>query len=190
MSYNKQRGKRRDQTPSSFHYVSTMDSTGYPFDEAFPDELAQCMGLNSFPTDDIYRSELPPIPEVVEEQIEGWDSGLGLDWQGLFDQQPGYDIANHTPMIQTPTETQTAPPQVLSELSDLEEQVKELRRAIMELQSTVCARLDSIEKSVSITEGYVSKMVAWSFEVQKSYGKLLDVMSSSRQADKASKVIN
>ena len=121
-----------------------------------------------------FHPGLPPIPET------DWDFDLG--WV----QESNAQSNSHVPTDQYAGSTgaqqnENSPPVVMTELSNLLEQVKELRQAVLELQGTVCKRLDSMEKSVTATQRYVNNLVPWSMEVHQNYSKLMEVMSESEK---------
>jgi hypothetical protein len=131
-----------------------------------------------------FQPDLPPIPETNYFDL-GWiqESNAQLDAH-LADPYAQSDSHLPTEHYAGPTEalqTVNLPPVVMTELSNLLEQAKELRQAVLELQGIVCRRLDSMEKSVTATQRYVNNLVPWSMEVHQNYSKLMEVMSDSEK---------
>ncbi|KAF1967663.1 hypothetical protein BU23DRAFT_381077, partial [Bimuria novae-zelandiae CBS 107.79] len=119
---------------------------------------------------------LPTIPE------HEW----GLGWDEDFFVEPGSSYARPEqvpgpPAKERPT-NEAVSSQVLKELSNLSDQVQQLRRDISELQDICSQRLDRLEKMVVVAQRYVNDLVPWSMEVHEKYSRLLEV--AERQENK------
>lgn len=132
-------------------------------------------------------SEFHSLPTIPEHEWElGWD-------EDVFS-QPEFSYA-HPGQIPDPSAKETpnnqaVTSQVLKELSDLSDQVQQLRRDISELQGLCSQRLDSLEKMVVVAQRYVNDMVPWSMEVHEKYSQLLEVAERQDNKTESSSTIN
>lgn len=156
-------------TTITYHYLPIMnpnENIHWIYDQSAPysslDEIVSKEPSN-------YHG-LPTIPK--DEWELGWD-------EDIFSYAPPEQVSS-SPIKETPAEAVSS--QVLKELSNLSDQVQQLRRDISELQDLCTRRLDSLEKMVIVTQHYVNDLVPWSIEVHDKYTRLLEV--AERQDNK------
>ncbi|KAF9729885.1 hypothetical protein PMIN01_11818 [Paraphaeosphaeria minitans] len=127
---------------------------------------------------------LPTIPE--HEWELGWDEDFFAQPESSYarpEQIPGL------PAKETPT-NEAVSSQVLKELSNLSDQVQQLRRDISELQAICSERLNSLEKMVVVAQRYVNDLLPWSMEVHEKYTRLLEVAERQGNKTESSSTVN
>ncbi|XP_014551496.1 hypothetical protein COCVIDRAFT_112795 [Bipolaris victoriae FI3] len=108
-----------------------------------------------------FNTQLPPIPEG------GWD----FNWKE--DTFPPLNL--HEDFEQTTTATNdNSLPETNEEMIKLQDEVRQLRHDISELNEMVYNRLDDIEKRLSANNRYVGgSLVPWLMEVHDKYSQML-----------------
>ncbi|KAF2647587.1 hypothetical protein K491DRAFT_723306 [Lophiostoma macrostomum CBS 122681] len=126
----------------------------------------------------MFGFDLPPVlPPILEEH----------HWQG---QSQNWDhSSNFGPVLSGTSEQQGVHPGVLNELSNLQEQVRELRQAVLEFEGTMSKKLDSMESSVTAAQRYVNNLVPWSMEVYETQAKVMDMLSEAQLDRKNGKAV-
>ncbi|EMD66409.1 hypothetical protein COCC4DRAFT_154397 [Bipolaris maydis ATCC 48331] len=125
-----------------------------------------------------FSPRLPPIPE------QEWD----FNWEeNAFPLSSPYEGFEQSTAAIKPATNDNSLPQTHEELTDVQTEVRQLRRDISELHEMFCKRLDDIETSVLGAQRYVNNLVPWSMEVHEKYSQLLAIAmkQEDRAADRA-----
>lgn len=153
-----------------------MDMTSNDQNALFSEQPALFSSLNAMVatgSSTTFSPRLPPIPE------QEWD----FSWEeNTFPLSSPYEGFEQTTAIK-PAANDNSLAQTHGELTELQSEVRQLRRDISELHGMFCKRLDDIETSVLGAQRYVNNLVPWSMEVHEKYSQLLAI--AMKQEDQA-----
>ncbi|EUC27559.1 hypothetical protein COCCADRAFT_9874 [Bipolaris zeicola 26-R-13] len=125
-------------------------------------------------TSTAFSPRLPPIPE------QDWD----FNWEeDTFPLSSPYEGFEQTTTTIKPAADDNSLPQTNEELTKLQNEVRQLRYDISELNEMFCKRLNTMETSLVGAQRYVNNLVPWSMEVHEKYSQLLAI--AMKQEDRA-----
>ena len=107
-----------------------------------------------------FNPRLPPIPEG------DWD----FNWEE--DTFPPSNLYEGFEQTTTATNDNSLP-ETHEELTKLQDEVRQLRRDISELNEMVYKRLDDMENRLSACNRYVGSLLPWLMEVHDKYSQML-----------------
>ncbi|KAF5852410.1 hypothetical protein GGP41_007862 [Bipolaris sorokiniana] len=147
----------------------------------FSEQPALFSSLNAIVATGSSTTFSPRLPPILEQE---WD----FNWEeNTFPLSSPYEGFEQTTTAIKPAANDNSLPQTHEELTEVQIEVRQLRRDISELHEMFCKRLDDIEKSVLGAQRYVNNLVPWSMEVHEKYSQLLAIAmkQEDRAADRA-----